>query len=200
MIHARDGADLSTGAAEEGFVRQIEFGTIDLPFLHFHFQLFVDELHDAAADDSFENVVAGRRRGKNTVPQQKEIRGRTFGDVPIVVENDGFIETRTIRVGLHEGGVHVSAGDLSSSGNRVVVDAAPRGYRHVHVLFVLVVLAERKHDDRNFGMQIMQPHSDDLIGIKGKGPDVEVLFVAFGANKLGESLYQLFVLVGHIHA
>src|SRR5262249_36336006 len=82
VINACDRADLRARSAEEHLVGQIEFRTVDLPFLNFHPQLVAQQLNDGPSCNTFQDIVRNRRRAHDAITQHKEVRCRTFETCP----------------------------------------------------------------------------------------------------------------------
>src|SRR5213078_3925944 len=125
----------------------------------------------------------GRRR-QNAVAEHEEIRRRSFRNVAVGVQNDRFVKTGPYGVGLDESRVDIRARDLAARRKTVIVDAAPGGNRHVHILFVLVVGAEWHDHNRNFRCKVVKANADDFVRIECQRANVEILLVSVGAKQL----------------
>ena len=92
MVDVCDRADLRAGTAIEGLIREIQFGPVDFPFLHFYLELIADEPHDRTPRNSFQDVRRDGRRRQNAVAEHEEIRRRSFRNVAVGVQNDCFVK------------------------------------------------------------------------------------------------------------
>ena len=125
MIDGCDRTDLRARTAIEGFIGEIEFGPVDFPLLDFHFQFIPDELNDGTPRNPFQNIGGDRRRRQNAITKHEEIRRRSFRNVPVGVQHDGFIEASPHCICLYESRVHIRAGDFATCRDRVVIDPSP---------------------------------------------------------------------------
>src|SRR3989442_3687942 len=199
MIDGCDRADLRAGAAIEGLIGEIQFGPVDFPLLHFYLDLIADDPHDRTPRNSFQYVRRDGRRRQNAVAEHEEIRGRSFRNVAVGIQNDRFVKAGPYGVGLDESRVDICARDLAARRKTVIVDAAPGGNRHVHILFVLVVGAEWHDHNRNYRWKAVKANADDFVRIECKRANVEIFLVSFGANQLDQPLQQIVAVCLRFH-
>jgi hypothetical protein len=77
-----------------------------------------------------------------------------------------------LSVGFGERGIHVCPRDFAASGDDVVVDAPPGTNGDVHVVFVLVVVAEGQHHHGDFRIQVVDAYTDDFVRVKSQRANV----------------------------
>ena len=120
--------------------------------------------------------------------------------MPVGVQHDGFIEAGPHCISLYESRIHIRARDFAACRDRVVIDAPPRRNRNMHVLFILVVRAERHDHDRDFGRQIVKANADHLVRVERQRADVEVFLMSFGPDQLHQTLQQIVAGTLQVHA
>ena len=97
MIDAHDGCDADSSAGEEQLVTYVEFAAVDWPFDDAQPQFAKRKFHDAVARDAFKRVLGDRGRDELSVAHHEDVAGGAFGDVSVLVEEDGFVEIRICR-------------------------------------------------------------------------------------------------------
>src|SRR5439155_24247505 len=132
--------------------------------------------------------------------EHEEIRRRSFRNVAVGIQNDRFVKAGPYGVGLDESRVDICARDLAARRKTVIVDAAPGGNRHVHILFVLVVGAEWHDHNRNFRCEVVKANANDFVRIESQRANVEIFLVSLGANQLDQPLQQIVAACLQLHA
>ena len=114
-IKPDDRRQMSGGSAEENFVRQVEFASVDRPHLYVHFQFDTRQLHDGVAGDATQRVVLKDGGKDPPVFHHEDIFRCTFGYVAIVIQQDRFVEAVDCRLGLGEDTVEIDGGGFHPS-------------------------------------------------------------------------------------
>ena len=102
--------------------RSIERTSTGMPSL-------LEQLHDRLAGHALEDVVADRRRERDAVADDEQVRRRRLVDVAVGGQDERLVEAVELGLGLLEGHVHVAADDLAA-GRQRLVGVAPPGRGH----------------------------------------------------------------------
>ena len=125
MVDVDDRRDLGAGAAQERLVARVELAAVDRAHHGLKAHLLARELHERAARDAFEDVVADSRRDELAVAHDEEVLRRALRHGPVDREHDGLVVAIQHGLALGEGAICVSTGDLGAGGQRLTAVAAP---------------------------------------------------------------------------
>lgn len=110
---AMTGADrrsIDGHAGEEEFVTKVKFAAVDGSLDNAQREFVKRESYHAPARDALESA------------------GRSLCDAGVLVEEDGFVETRFLSIVAGQCAVHIGAADFGASRDRIVLDPTPGAY------------------------------------------------------------------------
>ena len=148
------------------------------------------QLHDAIARDAFQHVLVDRRRDQLAVAHHEDVAGGAFGDMAVLIQEDGFVESVVARFVAGQGAVDVGAADLGARRNGVVFDAPPGTYAGVDSVLCMQIFAEGQRDDGK-GVLIVGAHADALGAFVGQRADIDVGAECIAAHQLDGDGAQL---------
>lgn len=94
----------------------VEFVAVNWAFDDAQPEFAEGKFHDAVGGNAFESVFRYTRGDELEVAHPKEVAGRTFGNVAVLVEEDGFVESRLTCIVVGQSAVHIGASDFGAPG------------------------------------------------------------------------------------
>ena len=80
------------GAGQKHHIGKVKLATVDAPLHNFYAQLILGYLHNGISSDARKGVIYQRRSKQPTFGHYKYVFRRSFANVTILVQDDGFIE------------------------------------------------------------------------------------------------------------
>src|SRR5713226_988963 len=126
VIDHHDGRELRSCAAQEYFVRDVEFGAVDLAFARNAPKLAMGQFHHGFARDTEQDILGWRGCDQFIIDDQEDIFRAALRNMPIVCQHDGLVEAVLYGLAFSESRIDVRAGDFSAGGDSIIIDASPR--------------------------------------------------------------------------
>src|SRR5690606_25049633 len=153
-------------------------------------QLDPGQVNDRPAGDPFQQVAGHRRGDQPALSGDEEVGRGRFGDVAVLVEDDGLVKATEHGVAFGQGAVDVGAVDLAPGRNGRVIHPPPTADADVDRLVRFdVAAAQGLAKDGHFVGGVVQPHPEDAVVFVGDGPDVDIVAPAFPAKQLQGDLH-----------
>src|ERR1051326_1730847 len=125
MIDHYNRRELRTRAAQEYFVRHIEFGTINLALARDASQLAAGQFHHRFACDAEQDILGWSGRDQFVINDQEDVFRAALRHVSIMGQHNSLVEAVLHGLTFREGRIDVGANDFRAGGNGVIIYTPP---------------------------------------------------------------------------